>query len=565
MTLCIDDNTIAVFVVFSYFFWRRTLFREEKTMQQTLRRSDTLRFFNAGCQILNGMLSLLGHLPVSVLFVSFWLITTGSPAMAANSCQYPIQSIGTDCSGITWPTTEWRPISIASAGKKSGGNSPWIDFVGSSTYPGMYACIKGSYLFIRVRVGFTGTVAAGTYHDSLLVMFKTDGNDITKYPNYGFAWDSKSNNNNSHGLEMQIRPTNLNPTKWRDIDMDDLDGNTGQKIVPPDINTSGDGYVRTVDGVSTPSAGWGDNNSTFVDFAVSCTYLTNTQKGSWGSSIFPVCSGLSNYRVQVGSISDATDHNKIDYDVGRGVGLDDNITLGGWGSPTMAVVSDLQAYQAEGQVVVSWTTASEFHTAGYNLYRLEPVTGKRSKVNVALVPALIESPQGGKYLVTDANSWPGETLTYLLEEVEFGGRARDHGPYTVVADTLLTGINRAGATFGDRGYTRLPQLTAAAPVAGSTEKTIASIKPTPASKVKIGVQRSGLYRVEASQIATAMGLSPDAIVKLIRANGLQIRTGAKRWRFFRQRMPARSSSMARALTAFTPIQTFTGSAGVPPT
>ena len=113
----------------------------------------------------------------------------------------------------------------------------------------------------------------------------------------------------------------------------------------------------------------------------------------------------------------------------------------GGASPTQAVISSFSAFADGGRVIASWETASEVGTAGFNLYRIDPETGARSKVNGNLVPGLIESPQGGRYFVTDQGVSPGQELTYLLEEIESRGSVKTYGPYTVVADQALDSGN----------------------------------------------------------------------------------------------------------------------------
>jgi len=195
-----------------------------------------------------------------------------------------------------------------------------LDFVGNTADPGAYWARNATYLFFRFRVQYSGTVVAGsTFHDAHMVLIdivgkKYNGTDVATsknlingtdtYPDYAFSWDSKSNINTSHGLEMQVRST-VN-TYWNGINMTDIDYVNGSKGIN-DINGTSrttDGYVETVDSVSTTSFG----KTTFVDFAISWNYL-NT---------YTALNSAQSWNIALGSIANATDHNNLDGDIGGG-------------------------------------------------------------------------------------------------------------------------------------------------------------------------------------------------------------------------------------------------------
>lgn len=211
-----------------------------------------------------------------------------------------------------WPTT-WAAI-----GGYDGTNAvdATLDFVGNAANPGLYYASSASYVFFRMRVNAdTFTTASGAH---ILTI------DIANYGvtgiDYAFSWDSKSNDNTKHGLEMSITAKN-GPT-WGVSQVDDIDGDAGKKLIN-DINGLGrttDGYVRTTDGQSTDIFG----NTTFIDFAVSWSYLatyTNLRSNQTWS-------------VGAASIANATDHNAFNADV-MGANLSDSITIG-W-TPTAAI------------------------------------------------------------------------------------------------------------------------------------------------------------------------------------------------------------------------------------
>jgi hypothetical protein len=192
----------------------------------------------------------------------------------------------------SWPTT-WQPI--VGLNDPDDGVQEQLDFVGDATDGGAFWAVNGDYMFFRMRVDI-GAVPAGTYHDTVMIIVDKTGDGV---PDYAFSWDTKGAELNQHGMELNI--PDVSGTSWSTTKMDDIDGNVAKKIAPPDLNTSGDGYLRTVDGQNTGNFG----TTTYIEWAVSWDYLsTNTTLG-FGQT----------WRVQFGSISDATDHNFITEDV----------------------------------------------------------------------------------------------------------------------------------------------------------------------------------------------------------------------------------------------------------
>ncbi len=218
-----------------------------------------------------------------------------------------------------WDSLSWNAIN--GLNDADDGVSEELDFVGDSSDAGTYWADNGTYVFFRVRVD-VGTVDTGTFSDSHLLLIDVDdysyAGNAAGTPDYGFAWDSKSNDVETHGLEMQV----LGDIKstWNKTSMDDIDGAPAEKTYE-DINgfvdgtqRTTDGYLRTVDGQSTENFG----DTTFIDYAVSWAYLeayTDLEKGqSWN--------------IALGSIANATDHNSIAADVGGGANPDGLVTEG---------------------------------------------------------------------------------------------------------------------------------------------------------------------------------------------------------------------------------------------
>lgn len=205
-----------------------------------------------------------------------------------------------------WPTA-WTAIPSLNSPVNSGVSGE-LDFVGDAQNSGFFMAEDAAFLFFRMRVNIA-TVSGSTFSGAHLVLidvvgwnYPVTGSDSK--PDFALAWDSKSNDPDNHGLEMQIPDSvNASASVWKDIRMDDIDGNNAKKIAPPDINTTGQGFIRTVD--SQPTVNFGD--TTFIDFAVAKSYFS---QDSNTSNIL-----THDLRIQLGSIANATDHNALNADV----------------------------------------------------------------------------------------------------------------------------------------------------------------------------------------------------------------------------------------------------------
>ena len=221
-----------------------------------------------------------------------------------------------------WPTN-W--IALPTLNDPNDGKDTQNDFVGDVTNPTAYFGMNADYVFFRMRVQVPTVVAGTTFHDAHMVLIDLAGKDYnttTKAlqagtdgnPDYGFCWDSKSNDNTKHGLEMQVRSTV--GALWSGVAMDDMDYDAGKKGTN-DINgnsRTADGYVRTLDQQTTVNFGM----TTYVDFAVKWSYL-QTYTGLNTNQV---------WRITLGSIANATDHNTISADVAGGANPSSVITDG---------------------------------------------------------------------------------------------------------------------------------------------------------------------------------------------------------------------------------------------
>jgi len=114
-------------------------------------------------------------------------------------------------------------------------------------------------------------------------------------------------------------------------------------------------------------------------------------------------------------------------------------------SPTPAAI-ELLSFGASDEVrsaLITWQTASEVGTAGFNILRADSATSsKKTKINSALIPARGQAG-GASYKFDDAKVETGKTYYYWLEEVENSGNKAEYGSVGV---TITGKIPHAPAT-----------------------------------------------------------------------------------------------------------------------
>ena len=84
-------------------------------------------------------------------------------------------------------------------------------------------------------------------------------------------------------------------------------------------------------------------------------------------------------------------------------------------------------------IVIEWTTATEFETAGYAVYRGDNPDGPYEKISTEFIPASNNPLSGGEYAFTDRDVEPGQGYYYMLEEIELSGNINREGPVEAIA------------------------------------------------------------------------------------------------------------------------------------
>jgi len=90
------------------------------------------------------------------------------------------------------------------------------------------------------------------------------------------------------------------------------------------------------------------------------------------------------------------------------------------------------------RVEMSWTTATEINTAGFNIYRSERAEGPYTRINPQLIPAKNDLIAGGTYTYVDDKTQASQTYYYQLEDIELNGKSARHTPIAVNSAGMQT-------------------------------------------------------------------------------------------------------------------------------
>lgn len=167
----------------------------------------------------------------------------------------------------------------------------------------------------------------------------------------------------------------------------------------------------------------------------------------------------------------------------------------------------LSAFEVDDRGRVSWTTASEAGTVGFNLYREDG-----TKVNENLIPA-------GKHHYEIDDRYVAER--YLLDEVTASGKVNRHGP-------LVTG-RRLGPDVpepADEPMRRAILSEATASIVADGAKADAA-KAAKAVAVMAGVRETGVVRVPFTELATRLGKTVASIERSASKGDVSVKTGGQ--------------------------------------
>jgi len=95
---------------------------------------------------------------------------------------------------------------------------------------------------------------------------------------------------------------------------------------------------------------------------------------------------------------------------------------------TLIELSDFKAIPGNGQVTVTWETATEIDNMGFNLYRSEKKHTGYEKINDELIPTTGSGTQGASYQFIDTPLKNRKVYYYKLEDIDIYGNETMNGP-----------------------------------------------------------------------------------------------------------------------------------------
>lgn len=106
--------------------------------------------------------------------------------------------------------------------------------------------------------------------------------------------------------------------------------------------------------------------------------------------------------------------------------------------PNMITLVSFQAVPGSGFVTLSWSTASEIDTAGFNIYRAEGRDAAFVRITPGLIAASGSAAQGARYGFTDRGLCNRTRYHYFLEDVNLSGVSTRHSPVQAVPRQIFS-------------------------------------------------------------------------------------------------------------------------------
>ncbi len=186
-------------------------------------------------------------------------------------------------------------------------------------------------------------------------------------------------------------------------------------------------------------------------------YVTGYSRATWGSPVNPHAGWYDAFVTGLdgsGNLVWNTFMGSANNEWGFGIAIDQsgNMCVTGescatWGSPVnpyagvcdafvarlnaVPVIVTLSAFDAvpeKKHVVITWTTEAEINNAGFNLFRTKAGDWEYVQINTDLIPAAGSPTEGSEYEFVDDDVQNRKTYWYMLEDIDFNGKATLHGP-----------------------------------------------------------------------------------------------------------------------------------------
>lgn len=170
---------------------------------------------------------------------------------------------------------------------------------------------------------------------------------------------------------------------------------------------------------------------------------------------------------------------------------------------TRAEVAEMRGEWRNDGGYVIWETGSEWNTAGFFTYCVDPETGEETQLNTTLLPSAFVD-DGSVYELTVPQAEEQGTAIIRLEEMELTGARRDLGTHEIVFAKPLP----------------IAAVSAAPLVAAASLPVELSSEPSPV--LKVFVRGEGIYGISLQTIADGMGRSLSDIQALAADGSLRV-------------------------------------------
>ncbi|HEV7922338.1 MAG TPA: C25 family cysteine peptidase, partial [Thermoanaerobaculia bacterium] len=188
------------------------------------------------------------------------------------------------------------------------------------------------------------------------------------------------------------------------------------------------------------------------------------------------------------------------------------------GLVTDVMIASFEAAVKQNKTTIEWTTASENGTIGFNVYRVDAArNGALTPVNDRPLPANVGAPQGGTYRLVDKSNSSTNT-SYVLEELTASGKKNRYGPFPATTARRNIDIPWNGAS--DRQPRHGSTTSVSIPVNGSPKK-LTSVA------VMAGVNKTGVVRVAASDVASMLNLPLQPLLAAIQNRTIAVTNNGK--------------------------------------
>ncbi|NOZ10995.1 MAG: hypothetical protein GXP09_08160 [Gammaproteobacteria bacterium] len=448
-------------------------------------------------------------------------------------------------SGATFPLL--NPIGSGSDGSTSSGIVTDVDAMAFDPYTGLMFALdtpesgsnSGSRILFVVETSGAneGQMATDTFGAGIDYITISNSSGLTRADDLGIDPVNVNPNASGYGRFWISSPSNLYAVDWT---------SGSNTVAPVDYGAFADGGGTTAD-MEGLSFAYNSATATSTLYGLTGNAGPNRIRNRLWEIIIPASPGGPTVAVaQVTDTGSGTEgwplHGGRSSN-SRGAGDYEAVECAFKPRGTTYVsLASFMARTVDGGTQLEWRTTSQIGTLGFHLKRKDPDTGKYKRINDEILPALLNTPQGGSYVFMDSGAVSGETYRYKLIEVEATGKKHRYGPFTVTVDgegyvsDKPSGYKRAkrmGKKYAHHAQEISPKQlkrldkSKLAKRHAKLKKEKHRNRDRGRGRVKITVKEAGLYYVDAAQAADLLGLGSAQFRKLLKHRRIRLTNRGK--------------------------------------